>query len=74
MLTWILDHCLGVRYRYYDLCTQVSALAEGEDVRLRCAWRFIIHPHTAWNPAVRARVHAAILGDEMVSVRAGFLW
>lgn len=75
MLTCILDHNLGLYHRCSRLETHVqnAALAEGEGGRLRCAWRFIIHSTAAWSPAIRARVHDAILGNEMVSARAGFL-
>jgi hypothetical protein len=76
MLTWILDHGLGVRHRCSNLYTQVqdAALADGEGGRLRCAWRVSIRSPTAWSPAIRARVHAAVLGNEMVSARACSLW
>lgn len=76
MLTCILDHILGLRHRCPDLNTQVqnAALAEAEGERLRCARCVSIHPPTAWSSAVRARLHASVFGNEMVSSRAYFLW
>lgn len=53
---------------------QDSALAESEGRRLRCFWRFILHTPAARGPAIRARVHAPILRNEMVPTRAYFLW
>ena len=76
MLTLILGHSLGHRHRYSDLDTQVqnTALAEGKGGRLRCARRVSIHSPTAWSSAVRFKVHASVLGNEMVSARACFIW
>ena len=64
MLTRLLDQSIGLRQHCSALCTQFqnAALAEAEGERLRCARRVGIHSPTAWSSAVRARVHASVLG------------
>ena len=76
MLICILEYSLGLRHRCSDLDTQVqnAALAEGEGERIRRARCISVHPSTAWSPAVRARVHAPVYGNEMVSTGAYCLW
>ena len=46
------DRCLRICYCGHDLCTMVSTLEDGEDVRLCCAWSFIMHSNAARSPTI----------------------
>jgi hypothetical protein len=53
---------------------QDTALAESEGGRLLFFWRLVLHPAASWSPAIRARIHAPIRGNEGLSGRNCFLW
>ena len=76
MLTWVPELNLW----YYLWCphleprAQDTALAESEGGRLLFFWRLVLHPAASWSPAIRARIHAPICGNEGLSGRNCFLW
>lgn len=56
-------------------CIQDVALADSKSERLFCARRIVLDTSIARRPAVRARVHVAVLWYEMVHTRAWpLLW
>lgn len=76
MLTSILDHSFWLHHRWSNFNTGAhnASLAECEGGLFRCARCIGVHSFAAWGSAIRARVHASVLGYEVVHARANSLW
>ena len=60
------DHSLRICRCSCDLDSSFATLEDIEDMRLHCFRGLVFYSNVARHPTIRDRVHAPILGDEMV--------